>query len=85
MKFGHVRISFCRLNERMIVHDSFWASGFAENGLKPRSNPQMATAVLQSGRNKTVILMTVMLKARKEKKLALEKWSVSSICKLIND
>ena len=38
--------SFCRLNEPMIVHDSFSASGFSVNGLKPRSNPKMATAVL---------------------------------------
>ena len=34
--------SFCRLNERIIVHDRFSASGFALNGLKPK----MAISVL---------------------------------------
>ena len=38
--------SCCRLNEPMLVHDSFSVSGFSENGLKARSNPKMATAVL---------------------------------------
>ena len=28
--------SFCRLNVRIIVHDSYSFSGFAKNGLKPK-------------------------------------------------
>ena len=33
------------------MHNSFWASGFAENGFKPRSNPQMATVREEQSRN----------------------------------
>ena len=81
MNVGHVRISFCRLNERMIVHDSFWASGFAVNGLKPRSNAQMATVWEEQSRNSD----DSEAESDKIKKLALEKWMGSLICKLIND
>lgn len=94
MKSGHVQIrhdSFWRLNVPMIVHDSFKASGFIENGLKHRSNRKWRPRCYRPRKNKPMILTTVTPKARKWKKIAKiqrtspqdRTWSVSLICRLI--
>ena len=79
--------SFYRLNERMIVHDSFSASGLVKNGLKPK----MATAVLsseeeQSHNSDYSDAESEKAKTpKKSRKVTHEKWSGGLISKLVDE
>lgn len=51
-------VSFCRSNERMKVHDSFFASSFADSRLKPRT-AIVVVPLAKSGCNKFAITVAI--------------------------
>ena len=79
--------SFCRLNERMIVHDSFLASGFCQKQAQILFKSKMAIVRgrFYSHSDYSDAESEKVKKPKKSRKLAHEKWSGSLICKLIDE